>query len=159
MHSCRILLRNAAYRIKADWKRYAGGLLATAMVCGILILVCGGVCPISRIWGFPCPGCGLTRSILLLLIGRWQQSWQMQPFGMIWVVFLLAAGVERYLIGRNGLWKKVVLIFLLAAMLGFYVWKMGTVFPKEAPYTYQEGNLTEKLLPGYEKWIQQLVDE
>ena len=46
------------------------------------------VCPFRLMTGLPCPGCGLTRSWVYLLHGRWLDSVSANPFGV--VVFGLA---------------------------------------------------------------------
>lgn len=54
---------------------------------GIAVLVPPGLiargpvlCPVRRLTGVPCPGCGLTRSIGLLLHGRIRDATRLHPF-------------------------------------------------------------------------------
>ena len=53
-----------------DWDNYKVGLLIAAAVTGAANLLGHGVCPSREFLGLPCPGCGMTRSILLILQGR-----------------------------------------------------------------------------------------
>ena len=46
------------------------------------------VCLFKEVTGLPCPSCGTTRSLLLLMNGEFRASLMMNPFG-----FLLAAAV------------------------------------------------------------------
>jgi hypothetical protein len=39
------------------------------------------VCLVQATTGIPCPGCGVTRSILAVLIGDLGRAWQMNPAG------------------------------------------------------------------------------
>jgi uncharacterized protein DUF2752 len=48
----------------------------------------GWVCPFFRLTGIPCPGCGLTRAVILLLKGDFRASLRFHAFAPI---FLLAA--------------------------------------------------------------------
>ena len=48
----------------------------------------GWVCPFFRLTGIPCPGCGLTRAVILLLKGDFRDSLRFHAFAPI---FLLAA--------------------------------------------------------------------
>ena len=41
------------------------------------------VCMIKNITGYPCPSCGTTRAIQLLVRGDFMASLQMNPFGII----------------------------------------------------------------------------
>jgi len=47
-------------------------------------------CPIREYLGFPCPGCGLSRSITALFEGEWKTSLTIHAFGP---VFLIALGI------------------------------------------------------------------
>lgn len=39
------------------------------------------VCPFAVATGVPCPGCGLTRSIMTLLRGDFHTAWRLHPLG------------------------------------------------------------------------------
>lgn len=144
-------------RIFGDIKKYGSGILIVLMVWFLLSLMGKGICPLSNLFGLPCPGCGLTRSLLLFLTGNWKASFAMHPFAGAWVLFFIVMGAERYYFNKNGRWKSVILIVLLASMLVYYIYKMKTAFPGAEPYVYLEGNLTEKRIPGYWTWIQQVL--
>ena len=144
-------------RIKEDWHQYHSVILIAGGVMVIMSLFGNGICPLSNIWGFPCPGCGMTRSLVLLLTGNWRESWQMHPFLGAWILFIAAAGVERYLFQTNGKWKKIVLGLLAAGMILWYVYRMATVFPNAEPYIYIEGNMMEKVVPGYAEFVRRFM--
>ncbi len=44
-------------------------------------------CPLLKLTGLPCPGCGMTRSCLALLRGNWAAAWRFNPFGPVFAVF------------------------------------------------------------------------
>jgi len=41
------------------------------------------ICLFRHITGLPCPGCGVTRSILYISQGKFQESFYLNPFGLI----------------------------------------------------------------------------
>ncbi len=41
------------------------------------------VCLFKEVTGLPCPSCGTTRSLLLLMHGQFRESFMMNPFGMM----------------------------------------------------------------------------
>ena len=73
----------------------AEGKLATKMIAaaaaGVLLLSFGLPCDMvgmrfcffRMITGLPCPGCGLTRSIIALSHAQWLQAWRYHPFGFV----------------------------------------------------------------------------
>jgi Protein of unknown function (DUF2752) len=64
--------------------RYHRGLalLAVATVVG-LAFTNHFVCPFAAVMGFPCPGCGMTRSLLALMRGDWREAWRQHPVGFL----------------------------------------------------------------------------
>ena len=50
----------------------------------------GWVCPFFRLTGLPCPGCGLTRAVILLLKGDLQASLHFHAFAPILLLTALA---------------------------------------------------------------------
>jgi hypothetical protein len=47
------------------------------------------VCLFKEVTGLPCPSCGTTRSLLLLISGRFHESLMMNPFGIVLALALL----------------------------------------------------------------------
>ncbi len=48
------------------------------------------VCLFKEVTGLPCPSCGTTRSLLLLMHGQFRESLMMNPFGMMLAFALVA---------------------------------------------------------------------
>lgn len=145
-------------RIKEDWHQYHSVILIIGGVLIVMSLIGKGICPLANLWGFPCPGCGMTRSFVLLLMGDWRGSWEMHPFLAAWILLAAAAGAERYLFQKNGKWKMIVLVILAAGMIAWYLYRMVTVFPNAEPYIYIEGNMMERIVPGYAEFVRRFVD-
>jgi len=49
------------------------------MLLGVTLLTGTLGCPFARWTGWPCPGCGTTRAIGLLLAGDVRAAWRLQP--------------------------------------------------------------------------------
>ena len=58
------------------------------------------ICPIRIVYRTPCPGCGVTRATVAMLLGNWSLSLEMNPAAPLVVpivVGLVAANVVLYL--------------------------------------------------------------
>jgi hypothetical protein len=44
---------------------------------------CNNLCLTKAIWGIPCPACGTSRALLLMLSGDWLQGLLTNPFGIL----------------------------------------------------------------------------
>jgi hypothetical protein len=51
----------------------------------------GWPCPFLHVVGIPCPGCGLTRAMILLLRGDWRRSLAFHAFAPLFIVALMIA--------------------------------------------------------------------
>lgn len=82
------------------------GCVAVAHVFGLTL------CPLKRLLGVPCPTCGTTRAVALLLQGDVCGAFEMQPLAMTVVALLvpmsmavrLALGAHR----AKRLWLSIV---------------------------------------------------
>ncbi|MBP3849362.1 MAG: DUF2752 domain-containing protein [Prevotella sp.] len=86
--------------------KHCGGVTVTLAIPLILSWISPDIaskeslCPSMRLWHFPCPGCGITKSIIFLYRGELQISFSYHPFGIvlaITLVLLLFAGMVDWL--------------------------------------------------------------
>ncbi len=88
---------------------------------------------LSRRWlGIPCPGCGLTRSVIYLVHGNWTASWHTHRLGwlMAGIIFsqipyrlyrLLRPGQIRLSVrASNWLWGSVVFLLMANWIVGLF---------------------------------------
>lgn len=136
--------REASRAFRRDWNNYKIGLLIAAAIVVGASLLGHGICPSRELLGLPCPGCGMTRSIMLILRGHFRESWQLQPFGYAWLALAAVFAVDRYMLeSRQKLWKGM-LVVVCVGMVILYVYRMFTMFPHTEPMTYYEGNLLRR---------------
>lgn len=98
-------------------------------------------CPFRRLTGYPCPGCGTTRAVILALKGEWLGSLRANPYGllllllgallMLWILFdwikgsgTLAATQQRLNAYLQTHWW-ILAVAVLAAGVLWAVWLRG----------------------------------
>ena len=94
-------------------------------------LLFGQFCPMMIIAHLPCPGCGMTRAFLLVLMGHYKEAWELQPLVYGWILFGGIFGMNRYLLNKEQRRFTGLLMLLILATIFFYVYRIGTGFPVE----------------------------
>lgn len=136
-------------RIWKDLKKYGIAILFVVVFYFFMHILFDAFCPSVVITGLPCPGCGLTRSVLFFITGQWERSFYVHPLGFVVVLFVIYCVYFRYVRGKRipGIKWMIALFFL--ALVFLFVVRMQMYFPDRPPYTYNRGNLIEKILPDY----------
>lgn len=71
---------------------------AAILQLGLTILkVPGWQCPVLHVLGIPCPGCGLSRAIVLLCRGNWQKALAFHLFAPVFVLGIILVAVTSVL--------------------------------------------------------------
>lgn len=107
---------------------------------GAVILLFGWLCPIRYTFGIPCPGCGMTRSLLALLQGDLKLSWFFSPMvilSLVWLLFFY----PFYTRGKVRLW----LLVWMALMALVWLVRMLLYFPAP-PMAFEENSLLGHLI-------------
>lgn len=87
---------------------FSGLLLVTARALPVpqqgALLGLPTLCPFKLITGCPCPGCGMTRALVLCAHGDWRQAFAFHPlgaliYGLLWCA--LIGGVLSAIIGMS----------------------------------------------------------
>ena len=87
--------------------RYA--LLGITVYYVTVHLLFGQFCPLMITFHIPCPGCGMTRALILVLTGQWRGAWQLQPLVYGWILLGILFGVNRYLLDKKPKYLTVLL--------------------------------------------------
>lgn len=94
----------------------------------------GWRCPLLYGLGIPCPGCGLSRALVALLNGEWQDSLSLHAFALPLLIALLLIGLAGVLPERqrNALGDAVAFVerrtqlamVLLVGLVGYWAARM-----------------------------------
>ncbi|MEY8507432.1 DUF2752 domain-containing protein [Lachnospiraceae bacterium 42-17] len=125
--------------------KWAVVLIAVYFVFGKWLF--GSLCPMVMITGFPCPGCGLTRAGLAFFKLDFYNAWVIHPFIFPIVLLVFLFCFNRYILLKKEMSRlKWCGVFVLCAMIFFYIWRMFWYFPGEPPMSYYRYNLLKTLL-------------
>lgn len=113
-------------------------LIVVYMTTGEILF--GKICPLRLLTGFPCPGCGLTRAGLLVLMGEWFEAAEMNLTIFLWIPLLMYLFSARYLFPKLKRFIPAVLIPVCIFTMVYYIMRMVLVFPGE-PVMYARENL------------------
>ncbi|MBD5457379.1 MAG: DUF2752 domain-containing protein [Lachnospiraceae bacterium] len=138
--------------IKNLWPAAAAVVIYTVLVKSIF----HAFCPMVIVTGFPCPGCGMTRSLFFLATGKIGKSLWIHPMGIPIACLILYFLWNRYILGKNAKGIKALVITAIILLVALYVWRMFLFFPDRPPYVYRKDNLLAKVLPFYEQMLHAL---
>lgn len=152
-------LKETANRIGKDCKEFFWAGVVFFIYYRIVHSVYDAFCPLLAATGIPCAGCGLTRAAVSLMQGQVQRAAHINPSLFPIIIFLLYCGYFRYIRGSKIRGFKVMLGLLVFCMLAVYVYRMYLYFPGRAPYVYQRNNVAAGWIPGYDKWMDRILNE
>lgn len=143
-------------RIGQDIKDLWPTVLALSVYTIFVNLMFHAFCPMLLITGIPCPGCGMSRALLLLLMGHPAESVKMHPLAPLVLVIIIYFGWNRYIIGRR---SKMVPLFIgigVVMLVICYLIRMYYLFPENQPLLYMEDNLLSQTIPYYKQILYDL---
>lgn len=127
------------------------------VIVGIIVLlvalkaIFGEVCPMVIITGFPCPGCGITRATISLLMGRFTDAVKYNPSIFLWVIAGIYFCIQRYIRGRKVKHFNAVLGVVGAICIIIYVIRMILYFPNVVPMVYNDDNVLKSVFSNFVK--------
>ena len=101
-------------------------------------------CPIKLLIGLPCPGCGMTRSILCLLKLDIKGSFRYNALWLILLFIVVVAILKRYGIFKKLYYSRVFWTLIGAIILTYYILRLIYVYPNE-PMDYYYFNILNRM--------------
>lgn len=85
-----------------DIRNLSPALAALFLYWLLTRLIFDRFCPMLILTDIPCPGCGMTRALILALTGRFAEAWALQPPVYGWILFGTLFCLRRYFPGLFG---------------------------------------------------------
>lgn len=128
-------LRSSFHILAEDVRRLLPAVLAVSIYAILTHILFDRFCPMLILTGLPCPGCGMTRALFLVLRGSFQKAWELQPLIYGWILLGGAYGIRRYLFYKakwtmreKRIWTAVFAL-LLSGSLFLYTYRILRGFP------------------------------
>lgn len=133
------LLRRLA--LPSDVRHHLNVLLSLAVLALAFVIVdvprllgsVPHVCLFQGLFGVPCPGCGVTRSLSLVARGRFATSMAVQPCGLLLVIIVAVQSATRMarIAGwltceRAGSMVRLLDRAVVSMLLGFWIFRLAT---------------------------------
>lgn len=132
---------NAWKLVREDVMIWYKQVLIGIVFLALLNALFHNVCPLVLMVGLPCPACGFTRALLLVLQGQFVPAFYMHPMIYMALLFLIYFCWMRYIKQKRVPFAKGIVVALLMVALGIYGYRMITYFPHKAPMVYEPNNL------------------
>ena len=130
-------IRGGILLLIKDIRRLLPALAGVVVYWIVTHLLFDRFCPTQILFNFPCPGCGMTRALMLVLSGQFGEAWRLQPPVYGWILGGAGFCVDRYLIhvekrsaGAAKLWIVYFVLLLLWGM-ALYGLRLFTGIPVE----------------------------
>lgn len=143
-------------RIGGDMKNLWPAALGLLVYTVLVNVFFHAFCPMLLVTGFPCPGCGMSRALVLLLAGHPAESVRMHPLAPLVFIILMYIGLNRYIAGRQFKAVSILLGASVVVLLICYVIRMCYLFPATPPLLYREDNLCSRIFPYYNQLLYDL---
>lgn len=104
----------------------------------------GSICLFRNWTGLPCPGCGLTHAGFALLKGNFVLAWHYNATIFIAIPLLITPFIKNSKI-KTAL--TYLYILAITVILGYYVYRMVTIFPHgDYPMVITPNSILEQLI-------------
>ncbi|WP_022764335.1 DUF2752 domain-containing protein [Butyrivibrio sp. XPD2006] len=151
------MLKTVIKRILDDLYQNKTPIIALFILWAITELIFHRFCPVVIMFGFPCPGCGLTRALFELITLHPIRALEFNPSYPLWVALAVAFFIRRYVQGKSVSVLRHPVIAVCLITIGIYIWRMTHVFPGKEPMVYFHSNVFARLIPFYDSVVTRFI--
>ncbi|MBQ7191475.1 MAG: DUF2752 domain-containing protein [Paludibacteraceae bacterium] len=121
-------------RYRPFWLLVAVEMVLAAIVLAVHYLHLPLVCPFRWATGIPCPGCGGTRVLVLLLQGHLLDALMLNPLSVAVIIFAIVAPLWLFIDCHKGTqtlynlfhrkWNKLTIIIIALIIAMNWIWNI-----------------------------------
>ena len=157
MRIMKIRIKNAVKLFIDDLRQYGVLIITIFAVWVLATAVFHNFCQIVLLTGFPCPGCGITRAAISMLLLHPVQAFRYNPSICLWIPFVIVIAWKRYFqIGRIRGLNWILSLVAIGTIL-IYIWRLLHEFPGESPMNYEPNNLFALIHPEYSEFVKAMI--
>ena len=134
-------LKDIFKRIWSDIKNYKVAIALCVIYYVVTLNLFKASCPCILLIGLPCPGCGITRSLVAIFTLRFKYAFDTNPASYAWFFLILYFIYCRYIKGKQSKYFYYLLTITALITIGVYIYGMVKYFPNRIPYVYTTHNL------------------
>lgn len=134
-------------KLKNDIKEIAIPIVAISLFIIIINNKFGKICPLRILVGIPCPTCGTTRAVGLLIKGKITEAAMINPIWIFLLIIIVMVFFYRYVEMASPKRKKLlqlikITVFItIIVAIAFYIYRMIFWYPNKEPMVYDKNNL------------------
>lgn len=126
---------------KKSMTKYLKKIVFPLILLLVAVFILDVGCPIRRLTGIPCPGCGMTRACLAAVRLDFAEAFRMHPLWFLIVPLLLLTVLHPGQLFKSKRTENLFWGALTVLVVGVYLVRMLLLFPHTAPMDYDTGAL------------------
>lgn len=126
-------------------QRYLKKIMIPLIILVAAVFLLDISCPIRKLTGFPCPGCGMTRAWLAVLKLNFKEAFRFHPLWFLPVPLFVLSVTHSDRLFKNKRLDNIFWWSMAAVVIGTYLIRMLLFFPHTPPMDYDTNAVLYRL--------------
>lgn len=139
------MIKKVMMEIYNDIKRILPAIVVILIAYIVMFYFYRTNCPVRLLCGYPCPGCGLTRAGISVLLFRFRSAWELNASIYLWMPLIAFYLFDRYIWKKGRKYIMPLAVFVSLVTLAYFVYRFYTIYPGPEPMQYHYNNMLYQL--------------
>ena len=126
-------------------QKYLKKILVPLVLSAAVVFLLDIGCPIRKLTGFPCPGCGMTRACLAALRLNFGEAFRFHPLWFLPIPLVLLNVLHPGQLFKNKRQDNIFWWSMAILVIGVYFVRMLVLFPHTSPMEYDTTSVLYRL--------------